>query len=130
YYAMINAIAEARMKATDVDTINAWGPGHRQIDAAEALQLQNVFGTHLKNMGATSIKGAIGNALGAAGAIQVASAAIGLKLQNITPTVNWEVKDPSCPLNLFAKATPLPHRRTLVNAHGISGSNSALILSQ
>lgn len=128
--AMILAIADARKTVRDVEVLCAWGPGHRQIDAAEAVALRQVFEEHLANIAAYSIKGAIGNPLGAAGAIQVATAAIGLLEQSIPPTVNWEDPDPECNLNLFQRAAPLQHNTTLVNSHGISGTNSTMILSR
>lgn len=130
FYAMQSALADARLSPKAIDVINAWGPGHREIDAAESRELINTFGSHLQNMAATSIKGAVGNPLGAAGAIQVASASLGLQQQMLTPTVNWEMRDPACPLNLFSQATKISHSTVLINAHGISGSNSALILSR
>ena len=128
--AMQNALAEARRDIHEVDVVNAWGPGHRFIDAAESTALISLMGRHLANVAVTSIKGAIGNPLGAAGAMQVASSSLGLKSQVLTPTVNWEIPDPSCPLNLFNRAVQLTHNLVLVNAHGISGSNSSLVLSR
>lgn len=128
--AMRFALADARYSCTNVDVVNAWGPGHRQIDAAEAKALREVMGEHINNVAVSSIKGAIGNPLGAGGAIQVASAALGLSAQQVPPTVNWVVRDPQCKLNLSSSALDLQHRTVLINAHGISGSNSSVILSR
>lgn len=127
--AIESAIADSQFHFSEVDVINAWGPGHRQIDAAEAAALRAVFEEHLNTVAVGSIKGALGSPLGAAGAIQIGAAVIGLRNQRVPPTVNWEMPDPQCNLNLSREALYLPHRRVLVNAHGISGSNSSILLS-
>jgi 3-oxoacyl-(acyl-carrier-protein) synthase len=125
---MLTALANARCKAEQIDSINAWGPGHRDIDAAEAQMLQQVFGERLGAIPSYSIKGAIGNPFGAAGAIQTATAALGLRDGIIPPTVNWERRDPGCPLNLSSEPRWISCENALVNAHGISGANSCLVL--
>jgi 3-oxoacyl-(acyl-carrier-protein) synthase len=126
--AMKQALADANIRAAQVECISAWGPGHRLIDAAEARMLDEVFGKQLAGIPALSIKGSIGNPLGAAGAIQVAAAALSQKTGYIPPTVNWQFPDPDCPLNLCANQRHISHDVTLVNAHGLSGVNSSLIL--
>jgi 3-oxoacyl-(acyl-carrier-protein) synthase len=88
------ALANAQCHAASVDLINAWGPGHKEIDAVEADCLCRFFGENLRNIPAVSLKGAIGNPLGAAGSIQVASAALSLQTGRVPPTVNWETPDP------------------------------------
>jgi 3-oxoacyl-[acyl-carrier-protein] synthase II len=122
------ALANARCSAASVDFINAWGPGHVLIDAVEASCLCEFFGENLKNIPATSLKGAVGNPLGAAGSIQVASAALSLSTGRIPPTVNWETPDPECPLNLSARARDVGCSVALVNAHGLCGTNASMVL--
>jgi 3-oxoacyl-(acyl-carrier-protein) synthase len=124
------ALANAGVRPGQVDCISAWGPGHKLVDRAEAQVLQAVFGARLREIPASSIKGAIGNPLGAGGAIQVVAAALGLRDGVIPPTVNWQFPDPDCPLNLSAAARLVAHRLTLVNSHGLSGTNACLVLSK
>jgi 3-oxoacyl-(acyl-carrier-protein) synthase len=123
------AVGNAGFSAVDVDAINAWGPGHRVIDAVEASAMNRLFGRRLPEIPVASIKGAIGNPLGAAGAIQVSCAAIGLRDGVIAPTVNWQYPDPACPLSLSSQPRFIRHRVALVNGHGLSGTNSSLVLS-
>lgn len=130
YDAMKVAIANAGLNVNQIECINAWGPGHKIIDRAEAWALQRMFGPGLTNIPTVSLKGAIGNPLGAGGAIQAGCAALGMNRSAIPPTVNWLYPDPSCPLNLSAQARFIAHRTTLVNAHGLSGTNSCLVLSR
>ena len=128
--AAIEAIANAGLRSRDIDALDAWGPGHRQIDALEVVAMRRVFGELLKALPTASIKGAIGNPLGAAGAIQVASAVMALQIGVIPPTVNWEHPDPACNLSLSSESRALFPRNVLVNAHGLSGSNASVVLTR
>ena len=111
-----------------MDLINAWGPGHSEIDTVEAACLREFFGERLGSIPAVSLKGAIGNPLGAAGSIQVASAALSLQTGRVPPTVNWETPDPDCPLNLSTSARDVGCSVALVNAHGLCGTNASMVL--
>jgi 3-oxoacyl-(acyl-carrier-protein) synthase len=122
------AIAEARMSICEIDAINAWGPGHKSVDAGECRAMQQVFGSALAGIPTVSIKGAIGTPLGSAPAIQIASAALALRHGRIPPTVNWEYPDPDCPLNLSNQPRNIVHGQTLVNAHGLGGVNACMVL--
>lgn len=124
------ALANAGLRPDQIECINAWGPGHKVIDAAEARALARAFGSDLASIPAVSIKGAIGNPLGAGGAIQAACAILGARAGVVAPTVNWEFPDPACPLNLSERSRHIPHRNVLVNAHGLSGTNACLVLAQ
>lgn len=124
------ALAEARRRPHEIECINAWGPGHRLIDEAEAQSMVKVFGDDLANIPAVSIKAAIGSPLGAAGAIQTAVAALGLKHSLIPPTVNWTHPDPACPMNVSNQVRTVAHTRTLINAHGVGNVNASVILER
>ena len=128
--AIRNAIADAGVSVLDVDLINAWGPGHVEVDSAEAQMLNRVFGERLQTLPAFSIKGSLGNPLGAAPAIQVAASALALKHGVIPATVNWNFPDPACNLNLSSKSRFLDHGAALINAHGLSGVNSSVVLTK
>jgi len=122
------ALADAGLRPGAVEAISAWGPGHKQIDAAESRAMANLFGEHLAEIPVVSIKGAIGSPLGAAPSIQVAAAALALRHGVIPPTVNWERPDPECRLNLSRQPREIRHEISLVNAHGIGRVNSSLVL--
>jgi 3-oxoacyl-(acyl-carrier-protein) synthase len=124
------ALANAMRRPDEVGYINAWGTGHRFIDANETAALQKVYGDHLGNIPVSSIKGAIGTALGASGPIQTASTVLSLNTGVLPPTVNWNTPDPGCPLNLSNQARRVQINVAVVDAHGLSGSNSALVLER
>ena len=124
------ALANASRRADEVDYICAWGPGHRAIDANESTALLQIFGQKLTKIPVSSIKGAIGTALAAAGAIEVLSTALSMRHGQIPPTVNWESPDPQCPLNLNAQTRYLSPNLAMVNAHGLSGSNAVVVMER
>ena len=128
--AMALAVSNARISVRDIDHISCWGPGHGAIDKAECQAIESLLGGAVLGPAAYSIKGAIGNPLGAAGAIQVGSAALGMTEDFIPPTVNWNYPDPSCRLNLSNSVRRIPTKTAMVNAHGLSGTNSVLILKK
>jgi len=128
--AIKHALANARRRPDEVGYINAWGTGHRFIDANETAALQKVYGHHLANVPVSSIKGAIGTALGASGPIQTASTVLSLVTGVLPPTVNWNTPDPGCPLNLSNQPRRVQINVAVVDAHGLSGSNSALVLER
>jgi 3-oxoacyl-(acyl-carrier-protein) synthase len=130
YDAMRLAVANAGLHLRAIECVNAWGPGHKIIDRAESQALQRLFGVELASIPVVSLKGALGNPLGAGGAIQTGCAALGLARSIIPPTVNWQYPDPGCPLNLSARPRFVPHRTTLINAHGLSGTNACVVLSR
>lgn len=124
------ALAAAGLKTGDVDVINAWGPGHKLVDAGEATAMMRLFGDRLREIPTVSIKGAIGMPLGAAPSIQIASAILGHREGALPPTVNWQFPDPACPLNLSNRMRWIDHRTTLLNAHGVGGVNASLVLDR
>lgn len=124
------ALANAKRTPENIDYISAWGPGHREIDFKEAQSLKRIFGSLLDSIPVTSIKGAVGSGMAAAGAIQIASAVLTLERGVVPPTVNWQHPDPDCPLSLSNRPRRLHPNTILVNGHGISGSNSSLVLER
>jgi 3-oxoacyl-(acyl-carrier-protein) synthase len=128
--AIRSALANAKRRPDEVGFVNAWGTGHRFIDVNECRAMQKAFGRHLENIPISSIKGAIGTALGASGPIQTVSAILSLLHGVLPPTVNWETPDPGCPLNLSNQSRRVQANVAVINAHGLSGSNSALVIER
>ncbi|MFT3867144.1 MAG: beta-ketoacyl synthase N-terminal-like domain-containing protein [Nibricoccus sp.] len=123
------ALGNARLRPVDVDCLYADGVGQKALDRAETQGLKGVFGSHLAAMPVAAIQGAVGNALGGAGAIQLGCAALGMKHSLIAPTVNWRHPDPSCPLNLSPTVRQLGSRATLLSTRDPNGAVSCLLLT-
>ncbi|MFI9613482.1 hypothetical protein ACIHCM_17750 [Streptomyces sp. NPDC052023] len=122
---MRSALADADLAPRDVGHVNAHGTGTRLNDLAEARALRSVFRAPPP---VTSLKGAIGHAVGAAGAIEAAATVLTLQHQVIPPTVNHEDTDLDIDLDVVAKAARPTRVEAAVSAsYGFGGQNAALV---
>jgi 3-oxoacyl-[acyl-carrier-protein] synthase II len=128
---MRNALHNASRLEEDVDYISAWGPGHPIIDRIETEAIKEVFGPRAYSIPVSSIKGVVGNPLGAAGAIQAVACAMTLNKGMLPPTANLEKPDAACDLDYVPlKARRQQARCALINSHGVGGANSTLVMEQ
>lgn len=130
-----NAIAQALNDAgicpSDIDYICAHGSGHPALDRAEIRIIKKLFEAHAYKVPISSIKGAVGNALAAAGPLQTIASALALSRNTIPPTANLHNLDPVHDLDIvFGRARHHCANRILINAHGLGGGNSVLIIQR
>ena len=121
--AMRLALDDARWSA--VDYINAHGTGTRANDPTETQAVRAVFGSEAPPVSST--KSLHGHAMGASGAIEIASSLLALRDGFLPPTVNLVAKDPACDLDYVANE-PRPARATtfLSNSFGFGGMNAVV----
>ena len=127
---MQTALDNARCSACDVDYVSAWGCGNPELDRAETNAIKDVFGSHAHILAVSSIKGVIGNPLGAAGALQMVAGAMSLRHGLLPPTANYDHRDLDCDLD-YIQGGPrrIRARNVLISAHGLGGGNSCVVLS-
>jgi len=123
--AMERALAAGRVSASAVDWVNAHGTGTRANDAAEAHALRETFGADLPAVSGS--KGALGHAMGAASALELAICVKGLREQAVPPTAGHDIPDPD---GIACTRHPTPRRLEWVlnNAFAFGGLNSSLLL--
>lgn len=124
--AMRSAIEQAGIEYSEIDWVNAHGTGTKSSDGAEAKAMHHVFGDNLPTVSAS--KGALGHALGAASAIELAVILLGLGAQVIPPTFGHETPEPE--LGITCTTQPVSKSLTWVlnNAFAFGGLNSSLLL--
>jgi 3-oxoacyl-[acyl-carrier-protein] synthase II len=127
--AMEGAIRDAGTTISQVDYVAAHGSGTRLGDASEARALRAVFGRGADKPAASSVKPSTGHLMAAAGALNVAVAALALKHQVLPPTLNLDDMDPACDLN-WVRSTPREARveQALAVARGLGGQEIAIAL--
>ena len=128
--AMRAALKDARLSPDDLDLINAHGTATIKNDAMEAAAIRQVFGDEPK-IPVNGIKGFMGHALGAAGAIEAAACCLFLERGIVAPTLGCEEPDPALGLNIVTgapKAADL--RRVLCTNSAFAGNNASLILGR
>jgi 3-oxoacyl-[acyl-carrier-protein] synthase II len=126
--AMVRALADADLKPTDVDYINAHATSTDLGDTAETQAVHAVFGEHARTIPISSNKSMFGHALGAAGALEGICTVLALHEGIVPPTINYEYVDPACDLD----CVPNVARRAQVsvalsNSFGFGGHNAVLV---
>ncbi|HSI86873.1 MAG: beta-ketoacyl synthase [Candidatus Methylacidiphilales bacterium] len=123
------ALELAKMDTWQIDTISAWAPGHPVLDRAEADAIREVFQEQTLGIPITSIKGVVGNPLAAAGPMQVVAAIKAMQEGIVPPIANHEIPLAGCELDYVTGRPRHSHPEvTLINAHGVGGGNSTLLL--
>ncbi|RIK45814.1 MAG: beta-ketoacyl-[acyl-carrier-protein] synthase II [Chloroflexi bacterium] len=126
--AMLLALKSANLTPEDVDYLSAHGTSTPLGDKAETLAIKRAFGDHAHKLAVSSIKGAIGHLVGAAGAVAAVSVVKAIETGTVPPTINQEYPDPDCDLDYVPnEARELPIRAALVNAFGFGGQNAVAV---
>jgi 3-oxoacyl-[acyl-carrier-protein] synthase II len=124
--AMRAALDAAGIAAADIDWVNAHGSGTRASDSAEARALRALFGDTMPPVSGS--KGALGHALGAASAIELAVCLLGLRAQTVPPTAGHEQPDPVEGVSCTREPLGRRLRWVMNNAFAFGGLNSALLV--
>ncbi len=124
-----NAIRDAGLTPADIDYVNAHGTGTPENDKMECLGVAAVFGERMKSVPISSNKSMIGHTLSAAGAVEAVFSLLTLQHQRIPPTINYEIPDPSIPLDVVPnKARDVKLRHVISNSFGFGGQNVSLVM--
>jgi 3-oxoacyl-[acyl-carrier-protein] synthase II len=123
-------LATAGVAPEEVDYYNAHGTSTPVNDKVETEVVKEVFGDHARRMPVSSIKGAMGHAMGAASAIEAAVCVRALRSGVIPPTLHYR-EDPELDLDYVpGQARTVPLRVVLSAAFGFGGTNNALIFKR
>lgn len=125
--AMSRAMADAGVKPSDIDYINAHATGTRQGDMYEAMAIDALFrGEHAL---VSSTKSMTGHECWMAGASEVVYSLIMMRNGFVAPNINLEEPDDCAKhLNIAREAVRTPVDTVLSNSFGFGGTNSALVL--
>jgi len=129
--AIARALARAGLAPADLGYVNAHGTGTPLNDPAECRALHRALGDHAARVPVSSIKGAIGHLMAAAGAIELAACVMALTRDLLPGTAHHRERDPDCDVDVLG---PAPVARavahTLSNSFGFGGQNAAVILGR
>ncbi len=124
--AMRAALRDAGLSAGDVGYVNAHATGTPVGDVAEARAIARVFGEGLP---VSSIKGAVGHTIAAAGAIEAAACIAALQRDFLPGTHGLQVPDPDCPADVLAAPRAQRVEHLLSNSFGFGGQNASLVFA-
>ncbi|HZJ73014.1 MAG TPA: beta-ketoacyl synthase N-terminal-like domain-containing protein, partial [Planctomycetota bacterium] len=115
------AVEEAGIEPQDVGAVNAHATGTVLGDLAEAAARVPV----------SSVKGALGHAMAAAGALEAIAAVLTCRHGVVPPTTNLADPDADCALDHVVGAPRAADaRRVLTVSFGMGGQNAALLLER
>jgi len=124
------ALGAADVAVSDVDHVSAHGTSTVSNDKTESLALRKALGSRHGGVAVTALKSMTGHAIGASGALETAALALSFRSGLLTPTINYEVPDPECDVDLVANR-PRAHdpRAALKLSYGFGGHNACLVLT-
>jgi 3-oxoacyl-[acyl-carrier-protein] synthase II len=126
-----NALQDAGLTPDDIDYVNAHGTGTPENDKMECMSLSAVLGERVKSVPISSNKSMIGHTLSAAGAVEAVITLMTLEYQRIPPTINYQVPDPSIPLDVVPNtARDARIRHAISNSFGFGGQNVSLVMAR
>lgn len=123
------ALADAGLTGDDVDYVNAHASSTPLGDASETAALKRALGgDKARATPVSSLKGATGHCLGAAGAIEACATVLTVVRDVIPPTISYETPDPDCDLDYV----PNVSRDVVVdvaisNSFGFGGHNAVVV---
>ena len=129
--AVLGALAEAGVKPSEVNHINAHATSTPVGDIAEYNSLVKVFGDDLGKIAVSATKAATGHLLGGAGAIEAIFTLLAVYDRVAPPTINLDNQDPECDLDCVANtAREVKINAALSNSFGFGGHNSTVIVKR
>lgn len=125
--AMQRALADAVMKPSDIDYINAHATSTPQGDHYEALALSRLFGG--SDTWVSSTKSMTGHECWMAGASEVVYSLLMMQHGFVAPNINLnEPDEAAATLRLARETVECEVKTVLSNSFGFGGTNSALVL--
>lgn len=125
--AMKAALAEAGIKSSDVDYVNAHGTGTRHNDAAESMALNRLFGSDTP---VVSTKAYTGHTLGACGGAEAILSILSLQHGFVPAALGSSPVDDGIDLYLPQTLEERPLRYALSNAFAFGGNNCSVLLEK
>lgn len=129
--AMEQALAEGGFTASDLGHLNAHGTGTPANDKTEAAALLRLCGEQAgRQIPVTSVKGALGHMLGAAGAVEAIATVLSVAQSCVPPTCGFEQPDDQTNVNVAERLLMnVPQKVALSNSLGFGGHNACLAIS-
>ena len=125
--AMSLALADAGLKADDIDYVNAHGTSTPANDSNETAAIKTALGKRAMAIPVSSTKSMTGHLLGGSGGIEAVAAVLALQNGVVPPTINHQNPDPACDLDVVPnQAREQIISTALSNSFGFGGHNVCL----
>jgi len=126
--AMEKALARAGLAPEQIGYVNAHGTGTPLNDPAECTAIRGALG---ERVAVSSIKGAVGHLMAAAGAIEIAASLLAFERDLLPGTAHHGELDPDCAADVIGPAPRAAHVEALIsNSFGFGGQNASVVLGR
>jgi 3-oxoacyl-[acyl-carrier-protein] synthase II len=123
------ALADADIRPTDIDYINAHGTSTEVNDKIETLAIKRALGEAAYRIPVSSTKSMMGHLIAAAGAVEAIICLLVMRDDIMPPTINLDHPSDDCDLDYIPNvARPGKVNVALSNSFGFGGQNVSLIL--
>jgi 3-oxoacyl-[acyl-carrier-protein] synthase II len=125
-HCMLQALVDAGIGAEGIDYVNAHATGTELGDIAESEAIHSIFGDRVPT---SSLKGNIGHAMAASGALELAASVEMMRRGILLPTHNLDHVDPLCAsVTHVREVTSRRADTVLKNNFALGGVNSSLVI--
>ena len=125
-HCMHQALLDAGIGPDGIDSVNAHATGTELGDIAESEAIRSIFGDHVPT---SSLKGNLGHAMAASGAIELEASVEMMRRETLLPTHNLDHVDPLCAPVAHVRENTLRRVDTVMkNNFALGGVNSSLII--
>ncbi|OCN04565.1 beta-ketoacyl-[acyl-carrier-protein] synthase II [Erysipelotrichaceae bacterium MTC7] len=129
--AMVNAIQDANIQASDIAYINAHGTSTPMNDKTETAAIKGAFKEHAYDLMVSSTKSNTGHLLGASGAVEALITIKAIEDGFVPATINYKEKDEDCDLDVVANVGRKQELTyAMSNSLGFGGHNVSLIFKK
>ncbi len=129
--AMLEAIEDANIHASDINYINAHGTSTPLNDKTETAAMKYAFKEHAKNLAISSTKSYTGHLLGASGALESVICIKALEESYIPATIHYQNADEECDLDYVTnEGREEDIQYAMNNSLGFGGHNASLIFKK
>ncbi len=126
--AMEKAIARSKLAPERIGYVNAHGTGTPLNDPAECIAIRGALG---ERVAVSSIKGAVGHLMAAAGAIEIAASLLAFDRDLLPGTAHHHEPDPDCAADVIGPTPRAAHVEALISSSfGFGGQNASLVLGR
>lgn len=131
-HAIKTAISESGLTLNDIDYMNLHGTGTPKNDSLEKKIVKKLFYENGIPIPVSSIKGAIGHCLGAAGIIEAATCALALNHEILPPTIqHCDLINPEKEIEcLYQHSLHKKVTNILSNSLAFGGNNAVVVISK
>ena len=127
--AMESALRQSGVRPDELGHINAQGKSTQPDDIVEARAYHRVLGDYIMNVPVTALKSYVGHFDAGAGAVELAGTLLSLKNGYVPATLNYEIPDPRCGLNVVrGEAVRMRNRMAVTVNRTAMGQSAAAVL--